>query len=86
MIYLPYSSVSNPQWMNAEHSYIICYVKFDHLTEVAPFGAVPDDITAHGIEIFNRCASGEFGEVAEYVAPPPPPQPDPSVGEPNVIG
>ncbi len=85
MIYLPYSSVSNPQWMNAEYSYIICYVKFDHLTEVAPFGAVPNDCTAHGIEIFNRCASGEFGDVAEFVPPPEPPQSDPAVGEPNVI-
>ena len=86
MVYLSYSSVTNPQWMNSEHTYILCYVKFDHLPEVAPFGAVPNDITEHGVEIFNKCASGEFGNVAEYVAPPPLPQPDPRVGEPNVIG
>lgn len=84
-MYLPYSQVSNLQWVNEDHTYIMCDVKFDHLPEVVPFGASPGDCTDHGVEIFNRCVAGDFGPVAEYV-PPPVLEPDPTVGEPNVIG
>jgi hypothetical protein len=85
-MYLSYSQVFNPQWMDAEHTYIMCEVKFDHLLEAVPFGASPRDCTAHGVEIFNRCAAGDFGPVTEYIPPLPPPESDPTVGEPNVIG
>ena len=47
-------------------------VFFTRLGEEVPFTASPVDIVAHGREIFERCAAGEFGEVAEYVAPPAP--------------
>lgn len=35
-----------------------------------PFTASPDDVTEYGRELFARVSAGEFGEVAEYVAPP----------------
>ena len=35
-----------------------------------PFTASPDDVTEYGRELFSRASAGEFGEVAEYVAPP----------------
>jgi len=62
-----YSTVTDPVWADAGHSRIDCQVQFIHLSEPAPFTASPVDSTAHGREIFERCAAGEFGSVAEYV-------------------
>jgi hypothetical protein len=73
-----YSSVTNPTWADAEHSLIACNVNFDLIgdeSEVVPFTASPNDVEAHGREIFERCVAGEFGPIAAYVAPPPPPTP-----------
>ena len=73
-----YSSVTNPTWADAEHSLITCIVNFDAIgdeSEVVPFTASPDDVEAHGREIFERCVAGEFGLITAYVAPPPPPAP-----------
>jgi hypothetical protein len=73
-----YSSVTNPTWANAEHSLITCNVNFDAIgdeSEAIPFTASPNDVEAHGREIYQRCVAGEFGPVAAYVAPPPPPAP-----------
>lgn len=69
-----YSSVTSPTWANAEHSLIRCDVNFDAFGgEVVPFAASPNDVEAHGREIFERCVAGEFGPIGAYVAPPPPP-------------
>lgn len=35
-----------------------------------PFTASPDDVETLGKEIYNKAISGEYGEIAEYVAPP----------------
>lgn len=71
-----YTQVQNPRWVNAEHSAVECEVVFEHLgTAFYPFGANPDDQYPHVREIFARCAAGEFGPVAEFVAPPEPVQP-----------
>lgn len=35
-----------------------------------PFTASPDDIETLGKEIYNKAISGEYSEIAEYVAPP----------------
>ena len=67
-----YSNIKNPQWVNAENTVIDCVVTFDHIGEPVPFTANPNDSAAHGREIFERCAAGEFGEVAAYVPPPEP--------------
>ncbi|WP_419810678.1 hypothetical protein [Bacterioplanoides sp.] len=37
-----------------------------------PFTATPDDVEAHGCGLYEMAKAGEFGEVAEYVAPPEP--------------
>lgn len=64
---MKYSSVRNPKWVNPEHTMIDCEVDFDDLVEVfVPFTAMQSGDTAHGHEIFARCAAGEFGPVAEY--------------------
>ena len=34
-----------------------------------PFGADPNDPEPHGRELFARAVAGEFGPIAEYVAP-----------------
>jgi hypothetical protein len=67
---MKYTQVRNLQWANTAHTYINCEVNFEDLKEeFLPFTATPEDIYAHGREIFARCAAGEFGVVAEYVPP-----------------
>ena len=45
-------------------------VVFEGLGEV-PFLAKSDDIESHGRELYARALAGEFGPVAQYVAPVP---------------
>ena len=62
----------NPKWGNAEHTVIEVEAKFEHYPEewgYLPFGADPNDVEAHGVDLYNRCVAGEFGTIAEYVAP-----------------
>lgn len=72
---MKYSAVKNCKWATENHSSIECEVMFDDVTseEWTSFGATLADPYEHGREIFTRAIAGEFGEVAEYVAPPPPP-------------
>ena len=42
------------------------------LSDPWPFLAVPDDVEAHGREIYARAHAGHFGPVAPYLPPPPP--------------
>ncbi|MFO1209593.1 MAG: hypothetical protein U1E40_10275 [Amaricoccus sp.] len=69
---MAYTSVRSPQWVDAAHTRIDCFVKFAHLKVEVPFTADPKDVEAHGREIFARCAAGEFGEVVEYEPKPEP--------------
>lgn len=71
---MKFLTVSNPQWANAENTIIDCVVTFEQIGEPVPFTANPQDVEAHGREIFALCAAGEFGPVADYV---PPPEPEP---------
>lgn len=66
---MKYTEVKNPQWVNAEHTALDCIVMFDHIGEPVPFTANPKDTEEHGREIFDRCVAGDFGPVADYVAP-----------------
>ena len=61
----------NPKWGNAEHTLIEVEAKWQHLESEGylPFLANPDDVEAHGRDLYNRIINGEFGEIAEYVAP-----------------
>lgn len=72
----------NPIWGDAEHTFLIVEAKWEHLKSEGylPFGATPDDVEAHGRDLYNRCVNGEFGTIAEYVAPPEP-EPEPVVEE-----
>jgi hypothetical protein len=78
---MKYTQVFNPQWANAEHTAINCDVDFDDLREeLVPFTAVASGDYEHSHQIFAECIAGQYGEIAEYVAPPapeytPPPEP-----------
>ena len=64
----------NPQWGNAEHTFIEVEAKWEHIADLGylPFTANPEDVEAHGRDLYQRCVNGEFGTIAEYVAPPEP--------------
>lgn len=62
-----YTTVKNLQWANQEKTLINCEVNFIDLPEpFLPFTASPNDDMPHGVEIFNRCLSGEFGAIADF--------------------
>ena len=68
---MKYTQVKNPQWANAEHTSINCEVNFDDINEeLVPFTAVACDDYEHSHQIFAECVAGQYGEIAEYVAPP----------------
>jgi hypothetical protein len=67
----------NPVWVNAEHTMIDLVIKWDGINDELPFTASPTDCEAHGRAIFEAAVAGQFGAVAEYVAPPEPVQPEP---------
>lgn len=69
---MKWDSVVSPTWANASHAAINMRVKFAHLKEEVPFTADPNDCEEHGRDLYARAVAGEFGEVAEYVLPPPP--------------
>ena len=65
-----YLQVKNPVWANAEHTAIDCEVNFNHLPdEFVPFTANPSDVMEYSKTIFAECVAGQYGEIAEYVAP-----------------
>lgn len=61
-------SARNLKWDNPEHTSITLLVVFrqfkDDLGEI-PFTASPSDVEAHGRNVFERAAKGEWGPVAE---------------------
>ncbi len=71
----------DPVWANAEHTMIDLTIKWDGINEEYPFTASSTDVEAHGRAIFEQASQGAFGEVTEYMAPPPPPEPEQPVEE-----
>jgi hypothetical protein len=63
----------DPKWANAEQTLIDITIKWDGIDEELPFTASPTDPEPHGRAIFATAQAGEFGPIAEYLAPPPPP-------------
>lgn len=61
-------SASSPSWANPERSGINVDVEIAGIGVVL-FGASPADTAAHGRDLYARAVAGEFGPVAEYVAP-----------------
>jgi len=74
-------SVTNPIWANLDHTVIACTVKVGHFDEAVRFVASPNDVEAHGREIYADLVAGRYGEIAEYVAPPAPPPAPPVTKE-----
>ena len=69
------TSVSNPRWSNAEQTTIDCEITTSQFgDEVLPFTASQNDVEAHGRGIFADIVAGNYGPIAEYVAPPPRPE------------
>ena len=62
----------NPRWTSAEHTSIVVEAKWEHIVNMGylEFHAMPNDVEAHGRDLYQRCINGEFGTIAEYVAPP----------------
>ena len=61
-------NVKTPSWANAEHTLLDVTLETDAYGEI-PFSASPDDVDAHGREIFADAVAGRFGAISEYVAP-----------------
>ena len=63
-------STAKPRYSSADEKLIDVLVSFDHLPGLTPYTASPDDTSSMGREIYARCRSGEFGEVAPFTADP----------------
>lgn len=64
------NSARNPQWANTAQTAINLEVDFDELDEqYVPFTATSYDSMDYGVDIYNRAVAGEFGEIADFVAP-----------------
>lgn len=61
---------NNPRWSTADHSTVDLDVKFFEFESIIPFTAKNNDITEHGKTLYGKTIVGDFGEIAEYVAPP----------------
>jgi hypothetical protein len=62
---------NNAKWANKEHTLIDVVARFEEINEDVPFTANPNDTEEHGRDIYAKAKAGEFGVIAEYVAPPP---------------
>jgi len=66
-----YTDVKNLKWVDVAHTAIDCEVNFEKLTEgYVHFTASPNDVEAHGVEIFNRCVAGDFGAIEDILVSP----------------
>ena len=65
------TQVENVRWGDAANTWILMDVKFAELEQegFVPFAASPKDPEAHGVDLYNRAVTGEFGLIAEYAAP-----------------
>lgn len=57
----------NPVYNNEEKTSILLIVKWEEFVEEMPFGANTWDVEPWGINLYNRAAAGEFGEVLPFV-------------------
>ena len=62
-------SASSPAYSDPDHQHISLMVKFEEFEQELPFNATPHDPMPYGVELFNRALAGEFGPVADFVAP-----------------
>jgi hypothetical protein len=62
--------VKNLKWLDAEHTMFDCVVKYEEFNEEHPSCINGVDHYAHIQEIWVKGNAGEYGVIAEYVAPP----------------
>lgn len=67
MLTLEYAK--NPVYENSDGTSIYVDVKWAEFNEEHPFSATSKDVEPHGIDLYNRVKSGEFGAIAPYVPP-----------------
>lgn len=56
-------------YQTEDHSCIHVTVKWAEFNEEMPFGAMANDVEAHGRDLYNRLIAGEFGAIGSYVPP-----------------
>ena len=56
----------NPKYNDPSNTSVVLDVKFKEFNTELPFTANPQDIEAHGVELYNRAIAGEFGAVAPF--------------------
>lgn len=61
--------VKDMKWGDAEHTYFECTVKYVEFNEEHPSGINATDSYSHIREIWTKGLAGEYGEIAEFVAP-----------------
>ena len=66
---MKYTSVKSPVYSDSSGDRVDCIVEFDGVGEV-PFTASYNDDVGHGVDIYNECVNGDYGEVGAYTAPP----------------
>ena len=61
----------NPQWADENKTCINVEAKWKHIESQGylEFTASPNDSEAHGVDLYNKCVAGDFGTIADYVAP-----------------
>lgn len=60
---------SDLQYILPNKEAILMQVLFEHLPSPVQFIARPDDTEAHGRQLYQRALDGDFGPIAEYIAP-----------------
>lgn len=63
---MKFLTVKFPKFANKEKTSIDCEVTVQGIASSFIFHATPNDVEAHGVELYNKCVSGAFGEVAEF--------------------
>ena len=66
MLTLEYAKT--PVYGNTEGTSIVLTVKWQEFNREMPFTATSYDTMPHGVDLYNRAKTGEFGEVSPYVA------------------
>lgn len=67
---LTVKNAHSPKYVTPDNLVIELQVTFEEFGDtVLPFGAMADDVEAHGRDLHARAVAGEFGEIAPYVAP-----------------
>ena len=59
----------NPVYGSSDGQQIQLIVRFVEIDEDLPFNATSYDCEPHGIDLYNRAKTGEFGEVAPFPIP-----------------